>query len=716
MIGQALFFRRLKRWALIGGSIFLVTGLVGNVAVVEYTTTPNFCGSCHNMVPYVESWKRSAHGGVGCIECHYEPGILETLEVKYKALSQLAKYATRTAGTKPWAEVADASCLRSGCHETRLLTGRIPFGEHASFDHRPHLLESRPGKRLHCTTCHGGVSQGEHISVSRSTCITCHFKPGESSWTRAPARRGAGEGGIDDCALCHRTPAEDVVVGEAPFSHAEYVGQRGVDCRECHDDVTRGDAAVSRDRCQQCHGEPEFMERFEQPEFLHQAHVSDSKVECFECHGEIQHGLFPRDGELAKSPHTGGQDSASCASCHGTSHSLQGAMFAGRLDGEDLPSRMYETRVACGACHREETAGHHPGGARLPVATEVGCFRCHGVEFAGMLDSWRSGTGATLADLDARVAAAAGVAPPADAQAARAVEANLAEARRRLDLVRNDRSGGAHNVELTRRLFEKARDDLGRALALLGQPAPEVRVGPAVSTELGCTTSCHTDLEAGRVTLASGRTFSHAEHLVAPDRREQVGDCDSCHDVERRPQQPGHGRLRSGARDCASCHHPGPGEELDSDRCATCHEGPGGWLSGKIDRIADPEPSAMEDLECGDCHSAPEEGKRWHEDGAMASCEGCHEDETELLAGFEEKRGALRRARAALEVQVRLAEVRAAQRTLSPEQLEALERARGHLRAASAGGLMHNQPLSERVLAEARAELAKVLPGPGGGE
>ena len=64
------------------------------------------------------------HKDVACIECHYEPGSLETLEGKFKALSQVAKYVTRTQGTKPWAEVSDSSCMRSGCHNVRLLEAK----------------------------------------------------------------------------------------------------------------------------------------------------------------------------------------------------------------------------------------------------------------------------------------------------------------------------------------------------------------------------------------------------------------------------------------------------------------------------------------------------------------------------------------------------------------------------------------------------------------
>src|SRR5690349_22973850 len=185
------------------------------------------------MEPYFESWKRSPHHEVACIQCHYEPGALETAEGKFKALSQLAKYVTRTQGTKPWAEVSDQSCMRSGCHSVRNLEGPVQF-ERVAFDHKQHLLESQRGRRLRCVTCHSGDPAGNHIGVFKATCFACHFKPGEDG--KLPERQS-------DCLLCHGPPKEPVVVDGREFVHAGYVA-RGVNCRECHNPVIQGDGQV----------------------------------------------------------------------------------------------------------------------------------------------------------------------------------------------------------------------------------------------------------------------------------------------------------------------------------------------------------------------------------------------------------------------------------------------------------------------------------------
>ena len=57
----------------------------GTYVMMEVTTKPQFCRSCHIMEPYVDSWADSSHKNVTCVDCHYEPGLLETFEGKFKA-------------------------------------------------------------------------------------------------------------------------------------------------------------------------------------------------------------------------------------------------------------------------------------------------------------------------------------------------------------------------------------------------------------------------------------------------------------------------------------------------------------------------------------------------------------------------------------------------------------------------------------------------------
>src|SRR5215831_11628044 len=106
--------RRL-RVASYAAALALGLGLVLVVVMAQLSSTPTFCGTCHIMKPYYESWKHSKHSRVACVECHIAPGITSEIRKKYEALSMVVKYFTATYGTNPWAEVDDAACLR--CHE-----------------------------------------------------------------------------------------------------------------------------------------------------------------------------------------------------------------------------------------------------------------------------------------------------------------------------------------------------------------------------------------------------------------------------------------------------------------------------------------------------------------------------------------------------------------------------------------------------------------------
>jgi nitrate/TMAO reductase-like tetraheme cytochrome c subunit len=95
---------------------------------IQLTSTPKFCNSCHNMKPYYESWKHSSHKDVTCTDCHFPPGIKSKIKGKLTALSMLVNYFTGVyKRNKPWAEISDESCMRSGCHETRKLEGRVDY-------------------------------------------------------------------------------------------------------------------------------------------------------------------------------------------------------------------------------------------------------------------------------------------------------------------------------------------------------------------------------------------------------------------------------------------------------------------------------------------------------------------------------------------------------------------------------------------------------------
>src|SRR3990172_5978309 len=191
-----------------GTLITLVIGLgvlVGALGgLYKVSSSPLLCNSCHIMKPYVLAWKTSKHNNVPCVDCHYPPELRGTLWVKYQALAQVAKWATETYSSKPFAEIEDASCLRSGCHDTRLLEGKVTYKRGIIFDHGPHLREVRRGRQLRCTSCHSQIVVGTHIEVTDTSCFLCHFKGKKTPREFHP---------LGGCPLCQKPPKGDTPGG-----------------------------------------------------------------------------------------------------------------------------------------------------------------------------------------------------------------------------------------------------------------------------------------------------------------------------------------------------------------------------------------------------------------------------------------------------------------------------------------------------------------------
>jgi nitrate/TMAO reductase-like tetraheme cytochrome c subunit len=560
---------RLRGVGLAGGLV-LGLGIVAMGTAMEVSSRPTFCGSCHVMTPYYESWKHSSHRNVACVDCHIPPGVTAELRKKYEALSMVARYFTGTYGTNPWAEIDDLACLK--CHERRLLSGKELFGD-VLFDHAAHLAGMRRGKTLRCTSCHSQIVQGSHITVTGSTCVLCHFK-GQASGT-----------GTARCQLCHNVPEKVVREGTLVFDHAE-VARFGMDCVGCHARPAGSDGAVPKERCVTCHNDPARLSRLGETDLLHRKHVTEHKVDCLDCHLELEHVAPPRIEAAA----------AACSSCHRQGHSPQSNLYAG-IGGRGvkaMPDPMFLAGVRCEGCHLEI-----PGvEADIHRASDVSCMSCHGPSYRKILQAWRRDLTERTRALERQVhetaAVLKGKPPPA-----------LEDARHNLDLVVRGR--GVHNVAYASALLRRSHDDLNaaredRGLSALPLPWPEPPY------ESACF-ACHRGIEgqSGRI---FDRSFAHAPHVV----RAKL-ECAACHRTHEEKEK---GEvLRYAPAGCESCHHKDPGAD-----CLVCH-------SGVRDRVLPTERGEFRHAfhideagqTCADCHDlAPGKPVRLKEE----TCAGCH--------------------------------------------------------------------------------------------
>ena len=433
-------WRGLRRGLLRAGAVLgtflllllLLTGVAG-----WYTSRSEFCRSCHIMEPYYQSWKESSHSDVSCIKCHFAPGFGEEVWGKMLGLVQLAKYVTQTESPRPAAEIPNESCLRMGCHERRILSGRVEFSG-IPFDHEPHLVEVREGMWLRCTSCHSQIVQGKHMAVTASTCFLCHFKDGHFNE------------GLGACTRCHQIPeAKFDLGGGVPFTH-DLAYEKGVDCVNCHGDLIRGDGKVPRERCVVCHNREVDLEKIGKYVFLHEKHVTEHKIDCLDCHSEIVHQL-----DREKIVHA----AANCAACHPDHHREQVKMLQG-IGGKSIPAHAGEmpaARVECRSCHRVKEIS--PTGTVLWRASAEVCATCHDPSAAKRLESYHQQLRATLSDFEAtfpRVRAAlksAGL--DQDRSASMAAELDALQADLNFLRAANDIHNIHYAAALTRTLLER---------------------------------------------------------------------------------------------------------------------------------------------------------------------------------------------------------------------------------------------------------------------
>lgn len=586
-------FSRPLRIAIQIGILGVILLTIATVGFIEYSGQPSFCLNCHIMKPYYDSWASSSHNNVKCIECHYAPGIRAEAMGKLQAANQVVKYVTGAYGTKPWAEIEDAACLRSGCHTKRELEGAVNY-ENIRFDHTQHLGELRRGKRLRCTSCHSQIVQGEpltvqgrqigasHLRVTAVTCYLCHFKD-----------RPAGEP-IAGCTGCHveppriRSPAGFVV------DHPEYV-RNLVSCDGCHDKVTSGTGEADQARCFNCHNQPERIEQFDNTTLIHRTHISTHNVECTQCHTPILHRVV----SLAQT------FELDCQACHQRVHDVQRQMYAG-LGGhgtDNMPSSMFLARVSCQSCHRipVDIQGHE----EIKEAGEATCLSCHGIRYANILPSWQREAQRRKELVADIVASARQTLSGTSVRARPAADSLLRLADENVQFVSLGKA--AHNIAFADELLRAALDLVEAAVEVggLAYSIPEVDLGPSLAKNI-CI-RCHLDAAEQSGTF-DGKQFDHTPHVSRVDL-----ECTTCHT----PLDEHGGVTLTDRSSCDACHH----RIIEPMNCAQCHGGRGGAPTDLIRTAVGDFPHSVHQgagLACSLCHTAPTMNV------SEVVCQNCH--------------------------------------------------------------------------------------------
>ena len=256
----SLFWRMRWRMKLLLAGSFVAVATGGAVVV---TGQPGFCNSCHIMNPYYDSWAKSGHAEVNCLDCHLQPGFKGYIRGKINGLAQAVDCAVGRVGTKASATVMDASCLRSDCHKMEELKEDKLDYKGVHFAHEKHVGKVVDGINISCGTCHSHFEGDEHFGVNNDVCYTCHFLKGAGGEERLVET---------GCLQCHDVPDKVIERGFVKINHAEFVSYQASCEESCHGREITRPSEVSDTVCLGCHDfkREEGMTSLE----LHESHTS----------------------------------------------------------------------------------------------------------------------------------------------------------------------------------------------------------------------------------------------------------------------------------------------------------------------------------------------------------------------------------------------------------------------------------------------------------
>ncbi|HWI55481.1 MAG TPA: NapC/NirT family cytochrome c [Desulfobacteria bacterium] len=137
--------KKVYRYFLIG--LGVIAGLYISFMGAYYATSnTNFCALCHEVKPYVQSWRQSPHRELNCLHCHERRGFLGKLVSKAKGLNYVSLHLTgRYSNLIGKSEVFEQNCI--DCH----------FGGYHRFSNVPKLNKKhynlvKSGRS--CPECH----------------------------------------------------------------------------------------------------------------------------------------------------------------------------------------------------------------------------------------------------------------------------------------------------------------------------------------------------------------------------------------------------------------------------------------------------------------------------------------------------------------------------------------------------------------------------------
>lgn len=188
--------------------------MVLGTAAIPITNHPEFCASCHTIRPSVDSWKRSSHKDVTCVDCHVRPGFRGFIEDNvFAGLEDVAItwFGTPTDPHDLTSSVDSGVCL--GCHRAILRVSEVSTRDLPKpvndvglvMSHRKHMQAFEKREQGEgCTTCHARVVHGKPVKGYPIVIPRGHVKldvnPHDPDH---PEGSALWKSSLADCVRCH---------------------------------------------------------------------------------------------------------------------------------------------------------------------------------------------------------------------------------------------------------------------------------------------------------------------------------------------------------------------------------------------------------------------------------------------------------------------------------------------------------------------------------
>ncbi|MGC7871094.1 cytochrome c3 family protein [Desulfosporosinus sp. SYSU MS00001] len=142
---------------------FTFVGLYALFQVGYYaTSTPPFCGTCHEVNKYLTSWQTSVHNDVNCLDCHQPRGELGKFHAKARGLNYVFQHFSGDYTIPTNAIVSDQNCLQCHLGDDKSFPNAAKLKNTPQVDHYQTIKKSQS-----CLECHRATGHDVDIYLTR---------------------------------------------------------------------------------------------------------------------------------------------------------------------------------------------------------------------------------------------------------------------------------------------------------------------------------------------------------------------------------------------------------------------------------------------------------------------------------------------------------------------------------------------------------------------